>query len=264
MPPDFSGALVVDPAPKASARQRPCARCGTPYIGRGRKYCSPQCAEIVRRAGRTRVPVTCLECGRMRLVLLSEARRGARYCGNRCAALHQGRLGFRDRFMARVRLEGPVMRPDLSACHVFLGHVDGDGYGKYSGKRASHVAYFLAHGTWPRKQINHHCDNPACVNPEHLYDGSQRENRHDSRERGRLLLGDRNPSRRMPERLARGEDHGNAAFTNEQVRAIRRAYAAGESPLTIAPRYGVCRRTILNCATGRTYIDVPSDPSSPA
>jgi hypothetical protein len=145
------------------------------------------------------------------------------------------------------------MRPELTACHVWLGYIDGDGYGKFGRKRASHVAYYLHHGAWPGQQINHHCDNPSCVNPDHLYDGSQWENRQDTKRRGRSLTGDRNPTRQHPEWINRGEANGWSKLTEADVRAMRAAYGAGESPRTIALRYDVNRRTAFGVVTGRTW-----------
>jgi hypothetical protein len=80
--------------------------------------------------------------------------------------------------------------------------------------------------------------------------------------------GDRNPSRRHPDRLARGERHGwqthpesrlrgerngNARLTREQVRAIRVARAAGETFRGIAARYGVGTGTIVRIVQGATW-----------
>jgi HNH endonuclease len=202
---------------------------------------------------RAAVGLSCVRCGGRFTVWRAEAVRGRRFCSLRCAKTWWASMTLAARFAHRVAMDGPRMRPELTACHVWCGHVDGDGYGKFGRKRATHVAYYLRHGEWPTQQINHHCDNPSCVNPDHLYAGSQWENRQDTKRRGRSLVGDRNPTRQHPEWVNRGEANGWSTLTEADVREMRAAYAIGESPRTIALRYGVNRRTAFGVVTGRSW-----------
>jgi HNH endonuclease len=87
-------------------------------------------------------------------------------------------------------------------------------------KKAHRVAYELFKGPIPEGLfVCHHCDNPSCVNPEHLYAGTAKDNRRDTIVRNRA-----NPQR--------GEGRYNARLTEDAVRDIRskqmlqREYAA--------------------------------------
>ena len=81
-----------------------------------------------------------------------------------------------------------VDKRDIDGCWLWMGHKR-YGYGSFwTGERAvraTHFAWFLHTGKYPENQINHHCDNPACVRWDHLYDGSQLDNMHDMINRGR-------------------------------------------------------------------------------
>lgn len=99
----------------------------------------------------------------------------------------------------------------------------------------------------------HTCDRPRCCNPTHLLWGSHQDNAHDAVVRGRLLAGDDNPSRRSPERLARGESHGRSVLAVNQVRSIRAAYDAGESMYGLAKQYNVTKRTIQQIIRRNTW-----------
>jgi len=82
-------------------------------------------------------------------------------------------------------------------CWRWVGPITRAGYGQIElpGRRgtdqprrvlqATHVAHWLALGTWPGSQVNHTCDRPWCVQFGHLYDGTQRENVDDMIRRGR-------------------------------------------------------------------------------
>lgn len=75
-------------------------------------------------------------------------------------------------------------------------------------------------------QVCHHCDNPPCCNPEHLYVGTAATNAKDRVDRGRHS--------RVP-----GEQSGRAKLDWDTVYALRCAVAAGEIPNYVARRYGI-------------------------
>lgn len=176
-------------------------------------------------------------------------------------------LSLLDRFWEKVD------HPD-EGCWTWLGARNLRGYGVigFPGRRnmlAHRAAYVLLVGPIPDGLfVLHKCDNPACVRPDHLRLGNHTENMAEMRERGRSLIGNRNSSRRHPERLQRGDDHwtrrrpelltpfthAKVRLTREQVAAIRARYAAGGvSQRTLAQEYGVSRSTIADIVAGRIW-----------
>lgn len=89
------------------------------------------------------------------------------------------------RFLSNVRVS--------DKCWTWSGHRNKLGYGKmtfcFSNKpktvSAHRVAFALAHGRWPEPQCLHRCDNPRCVRPSHLFEGTQADNLADMRAKGR-------------------------------------------------------------------------------
>jgi hypothetical protein len=86
------------------------------------------------------------------------------------------------RFWSRVEKSG--------GCWNWIGAKQAGGYGQLyvngRSRRATHVSWFICYGRWPMagKMLCHTCDVPSCVNPAHLYEGTQRENQRDTYERG--------------------------------------------------------------------------------
>lgn len=94
-----------------------------------------------------------------------------------------------------------------SGCHEFAGSRTKAGHGQihYNGRnRRTHtVAFELTFGSIPEgAQINHHCDNPPCVNPDHLYAGDQVQNMADMNRRGRNVKGSRTGTAKLCEAQA--------------------------------------------------------------
>lgn len=143
------------------------------------------------------------------------------------------------RFWAKVRVLGE------DECWLWTGYTTGKGYGQFSlnGRHwyAHRLAYLLANGFIPEGlQINHgDCNNRKCVNPRHLYPGTQQDNMRDMVN---------------AERQSRGEARYNAVFTEAQIAQIRDLYAEGNiTQDELGERYGVTRNTISQIITGRHW-----------
>ena len=137
---------------------------------------------------------------------------------------------FLDHFMARVAPE-----PN-TGCSLWMGRTDRDGYGKITraGRtlRAHRVAYELFISPIPKGvHVLHHCDTPPCVNPDHLWLGTNADNIRDRDQKGRAAK-------------QAGEQNGKARLTDKDARAIRSRYAAGETQRPLAREYGVHNTTL--------------------
>lgn len=148
------------------------------------------------------------------------------------------------RFMARVEFE-----PN-TGCWLWTGAPGAGGYGvvQFGGRnqKAHRVSWALHNGEMPPPGVKlcHRCDTPACVNPEHLWPGSQRDNIADMVAKGR---------NRAPRGLY-GTKSAQAALDEEQVWAIRhmlrlKLFGVNE----IARSYGVSPMTISRIGSWQTW-----------
>ncbi len=154
---------------------------------------------------------------------------------------------FVSRFWSRV--------DKTSACWLWTGGKTTAGYGiLYSNGRGSRrvyahrVVWELTSGPIPEGLlVCHTCDNPPCVNPAHLWLGTDADNAWDKSRKGRSTTGDRHGLRLHPERVPRGERSGAAKLTEADVRAIRARYAAGGiTQQRLADEYGVTNSLICH------------------
>ena len=163
-------------------------------------------------------------------------------------------LDWSDRFWRKVHPEA------LSGCWLWHGATSASGYGDYylnsKSHRAHRIAYELTRGPVPAGLfVCHKCDVRSCVNPDHLFLGTHRENMADMHAKGRGVAvgGARNGRHTKPEATARGERHGFAKFTLAQVVEIRARLAGGETQRGLARVLGVNGSTIRCIALGRTW-----------
>lgn len=127
-------------------------------------------------------------------------------------------------------------------CWLWKGAIGTTGYGvlRYCNKTlyAHRVSYQLAHGIEPTKFILHSCDNPPCVNPNHLREGTPADNRRDAVIRGRVRLGSKHPLARLDEVAARDIYH---------------SLHNGASVTELGRKYGVSPGTISAIKSGKTW-----------
>jgi hypothetical protein len=104
----------------------------------------------------------------------------------------------------------------------------------------------------------HHCDNPPCCNPWHIFPGTHQDNVNDRQRKGRSAKGARNGLRIHPEQVARGERNANARLTAEDVLTLRSLAQSGAYTQTeLAQRYSVVWTTIAMAVDGRTWAHLP-------
>ena len=124
----------------------------------------------------------------------------------------------------------------------------GYGYLRFGGKvwRAHRLAYHMWVGHIPeRALVCHHCDNRKCCRPDHLFVGDNHTNMRDARDKGRLKSN-------LPADQ-RGERHGAAKLTEQDVEELKRLRAIGISWSDLGRNYGVHRTTAQRAGEGKRW-----------
>lgn len=158
------------------------------------------------------------------------------------------KTSIEEAFQARYIVDG------LTGCWIWIGDKDKNGYGiwqlkkvplgngRYERKRirVSRYSYEVHKGPIPPDmRVLHSCDNPPCVNPDHLSLGTPKDNSEEMVERCRNQ---------------RGETRWNAKLCDEAVIAIRQSDATLEE---LAQLYGVSFQSVSDAKNGRTWTHLP-------
>ena len=141
-------------------------------------------------------------------------------------------------------------------CWDWMASTDHGGYGRFGldgrTSAAHRIAWQLVEGDLPDgMRVCHHCDNPGCCNPEHLFVGTDLDNARDRDKKGRG-----NPG------WIAGEGHPNAKLTEDDVRFIRKLFDDGANRKDIATFFGVSGSTIDIIGARKTWKHVFDTPPS--
>lgn len=150
-----------------------------------------------------------------------------------------------ERFDAKVRR-------DRNGCWCWTSALDGSGYGllnvEGSVRRAHRLSYAHFIGSIPNGIcVLHDCpggDNPACVNPDHLWLGTRGDNNTDRNRKGRSGV-------------SKGSYNPNTALTEADVRVIRRRISHGERKRVVGNDYGLGKSAINRMIRGASWSHVP-------
>ena len=227
---------------------RTCPRCGVifhPLPSQVLKgwgiYCSRACNQ------QPSVTRTCPQCGVIfhprPCEVLRGRKRAATWCSRACCDLGR-REPLESRFWRQVT--------KTDGCWEWTGPLGTRGDGKMWNHEGSIImahrfSWILHNGAIPPGTgVLHKCDNPPCVNPDHLYVGTHQDNANDKVARGRQ-------ARCGPGNPARGERNALAKLNEHSVREIRNLYKSGWSQQAIAERFGVVQTAISSIVRGKTW-----------
>ena len=173
------------------------------------------------------------------------------------------------RFAAKVDRNGPIHphRPELGPCHLWQGGKSLCGYGRFrpgrkaEGMVATHrwvLARKLGRPINPGHHACHSCDVRLCVNPDHVFEGTQQDNEDDKVAKGRTPRGVRHGSKTRPERVARGSRGGLAKLHETDVVRIKQLVTEeGAVASHVARQYGVTPTIISRILSKKIWRHVP-------
>jgi hypothetical protein len=137
-----------------------------------------------------------------------------------------------DRFMSHVAKQD-------YGCWLWTAFRMKNGYGNFRTparhELAHRASYRLFNGVLDERDVMHSCDNPSCVNPNHLSLGTRADNMKDAKAKGRN---------------ARGDTHGMSKITEADAIQIRRTTSPQAA---IAAQYGLSQSTISQIRTGKRW-----------
>ena len=153
-----------------------------------------------------------------------------------------------ERFWDKVGAMGP-------GCWEWVGSTRA-GYGRFYLDRNTEVlahrfSFQIHNGPVPKgMHVCHHCDNPPCVNPAHLFMGTPADNTRDAMRKGRLSDP---PRMSLP-----GEANPNSRLTERDVLEMRRLYATeGRTLAALAEQFGVTLSAVGQVVTGKRWGHAP-------
>lgn len=133
-----------------------------------------------------------------------------------------------------------------NGCWNFLGNKDKDGYGVFGYGRGTQLRAHRASFQFHKKTsidgflVCHSCDNPSCINPNHLFLGNAKDNTQDMIKKGRRanLI---------------GSNHPLSKLSDIDVICIKQQRLLGKNLKDIANQFGITFQTVSEICKGKTW-----------
>lgn len=162
-----------------------------------------------------------------------------------------------DKEVIKSRLLSKVVVDNVTGCWNWNGGKGFGGYGKMKVDNKSQlthrVAYRVFIGEIPEDIcVCHKCDNPSCVNPDHLFLGTQSDNMKDAYKKGRVKLDEISKNNQYK----KGHKAYNRILPDSLVIEIKRMIKLGISPSDIANKLNVKKQVVADIKRGQAYFDI--------
>ena len=145
---------------------------------------------------------------------------------------HQRGKSTETRFLEKINKLGPIQphTPHLGNCWQWMGFVDKGGYGCIRDgkkiKKAHRISWITFNGQIPSGlDVCHKCDHRSCVNPNHLFLGTDKDNARDMINKGRRV-------------------YSHAKINPDKAKEIRSRMFSGESPQVLASQFCISVHTV--------------------
>lgn len=187
----------------------------------------------------------CPICNKNFKVPPSDIKNGrGKYCSKNCMAIGY-KIPLEERFFRHVS------KSNHSSCHIWIGNRFNTGYGSFgftdsnNKKRrwkpylAHRIAYEIAYGKFDKNlEVCHRCDNPLCVNPDHLFLGSHSDNMNDAA---------------VKKRMQYGESRHNNKLKESDIILIHQFYKEGKTQKQISDMFHVSQSVICRILNYKTW-----------
>jgi len=144
-------------------------------------------------------------------------------------------------------------------CWEWTGARNDKGYGvAWDGnktQKAHRFSYMIRYGKMPRTCVLHRCDNPRCVNPDHLFLGTRADNNIDMIKKGRRVCGGRKTGVANCN-YERGENHHAAKLDSNTILLIIEERKLGKSYGFLANKYNTVQSNIYKICAGKAWKNV--------